>query len=165
MSPGSGQTVDFDESVQWDLVGGVEIAAKRRRRAKKSKCVCQREIKSAIPYHFWGYHTTLKRIKKTPNHSLHQAQRKQAHSHNRHARVPHKTAHRMRTKPSTALHNHMHRIMLTLAVPTLSSENHTNLRRPRLKRCAPPTNVITRQSNGSSPSCHHDGSMRLADHV
>ena len=51
-------------------------------------------------------------------HSLHPTQYKQPHSHNRHARVPHKTAHRMRTKPGTALHNHMHRIMLTGIPPS-----------------------------------------------
>ena len=37
MSPGSGQTVDFDESVQWDLVGGVEIAAKMTSSGEKIK--------------------------------------------------------------------------------------------------------------------------------
>ena len=37
MSPGSGQTVDFDESVQGDLVGGVEIATKMTSSGEKIK--------------------------------------------------------------------------------------------------------------------------------
>ena len=58
MSPGSGQTVDFDESVQGDLVGGVEIATKMTSSGAKIKLweternqKCDTIPLFGIPYH------------------------------------------------------------------------------------------------------------------
>ena len=58
MSPGSGQTVDFDESVQGDLVGGVEIATKMTSSGEKIKLweternqKCDTIPLFGIPYH------------------------------------------------------------------------------------------------------------------
>ena len=50
MSPGSGQTVDFDESVQGDLVGGVEIATKIKLWETERNQKCDTIPLLGIPY-------------------------------------------------------------------------------------------------------------------